>query len=562
MIALVCLRKIYCCYTCREFECHGKAGPLGHKPQNDNTVTTQLPLIAALQNPVVYGHAVAELQLIETHISWVFLTGEYVYKVKKAVNFGFLDYSTLEKRSFYCQEELRLNRRFAPHVYIDVVAITGTCEQPSLQGGGKPIEYAVRMKQFPQSALLSVLAAQHILSSQHIDALAALLPAMHAAVEIADKHSEFGRPDDIHHWVMENFEHIRPALHEAQQLQLLDRIEHWCLQEFEDRRALLERRRDEGFIRECHGDLHLGNLAIIDDRITPFDGIEFNPQLRWIDVMSEVAFLLMDIRDRGYLHLAHRLLNAYLQHTGDYSGLAVLRYYVVYRALVRAKVAVLRSLQASSTLDEQDAWYEYATYMDLASRYVETPSAALIITHGVSGTGKSFFATRLAEQLGAIQLRSDIERKRLYGFAAGADTKSGIRAGIYSAGASERTYEQLAVLAGTVIAAGFPVIVDATFLQLVRREQFRQLSATLSVPFVLLHFEADKETLYARIRRRQAAGEDPSEAGIEVLEAQLASQDPLLPGEMDAALSVDSCRDKPADTSRRLNAKIQAMLSG
>jgi predicted kinase len=185
-----------------------------------------------------------------------------------------------------------------------------------------------------------------------------------------------------------------------------------------------------------------------------------------------------------------------------------------------------------------------------------------MITYGVSGTGKSFFATRLAEQLGAIQLRSDIERKRLYGFSAGADTKSGIKAGIYSEDASERTYEQLAVLARKVIAAGFPVIVDATFLQFERRSQFRELSAALSVPFVLLHFEADKETLYARVRSRQAAGEDPSEAGVEVLEAQLASEDRLLPGEMDAVLSVDSCRDRVADTYQRLNAKILAMMSG
>ena len=522
----------------------------------------QLPLVTALQNPAVYGHAVAELQLIETHISWVILTGEYVYKIKKAVNFGFLDYATLEKRSFYCQEELRLNRRFAPHVYIDVVTITGTCEQPSLQAGGKPIEYAVRMKQFPQSALLSNLAARHTLKSQHIDALAALLPAMHAAVDVADEHSEFGLPDDIHHWVMENFDHIRPVLHEERQRRELDRIEHWCRQEFEDRRTLLESRRCDGFVRECHGDLHLGNLAIIDDRITPFDGIEFNPQLRWIDVMSEAAFLIMDVRDRGYPRLARRLLNAYLQHTGDYSGLALLRYYVVYRALVRAKVAVLRSLQATSTLDEQDAWFEYASYMDLASHYIEPPSVALIITHGVSGTGKSYFAARLAEQLGAIQLRSDIERKRLHGYTAGADTQSGIKAGIYSADASERTYEQLAVLARTVIAAGFPVIIDATFLQFARRERFRQLTVALSVPFVLLHFEADRDTLYARIRSRQAAGEDPSEAGVEVLEAQLASQELLLAGEMDAVLSVDSCRDKPADTSRALMVKLQAIVSG
>jgi len=535
---------------------------VGRSTSDSSQIAAQQSLIRKLENPAVYEHAVTELSVIETHGSWVILTGAYVYKIKKAVNFGFLDYSTLEKRRFNCQEELRLNLRFAPHVYLDVIAITGTFERPSLQASGEPIEYAVRMRQFPQSGLLSTLAAQHALTAEHIDALAARVPAMHAAVSIAEKHSEYGLPDDIHHWVMENFDHIRPALREARQRQQLDIIEHWCQQAFDNKRDLLEQRRGDGFVRECHGDLHLGNLAIIEGDITPFDGIEFNPQLRWIDVISEVAFLVMDIQDRGYPRLACRLLNAYLQHTGDYFGLTLLRYYLVYRALVRAKVAVLRQTQARSTLDEQDAWYEYASYMKLASRYVKRPLPALIITHGVSGSGKSFYASRLAEQLGAIQVRSDLERKRLHGYPAGADTQSGIKSGMYSSVASERTYEQLALLARTVIGAGYPVIIDATFLQFARREQFRLLSGALAVPFVLLHFEADKDTLYARIRERQAAAEDPSEAGIEVLEAQLASQERLTPTEIADVISVKLFMDSSTDKlTGQLLGKIHAILA-
>ena len=531
--------------------------------QDGNPVSAQLPLVRALQNPAVYEHAVTGLQLLETHISWVILTGEYVYKIKKAVNFGFLDYSTLEKRNFYCQEELRLNRRFAPQLYLDVVAISGTAEWPSLREGGEPIEYAVRMKQFPQSGLLSALAASNALMPETIDALALLVSAMHATVDRADQHAGRGLPDDIHHWVMENFEHIRPALHEAQQLQQLQQIESWCRQEFDDKQAALERRRCDGFVRECHGDLHLGNLTIIDGRITPFDGIEFNPQLRWIDVISEIAFLVMDIRDRGYPRLAARLLNAYLQHTGDYSGLAVLRYYLVYRALVRAKVAVLRLPQAHSTLDEQNVWFEYRSYMELAARNVRPPIAALIITYGVSGSGKSYYAAQLAERLGAIQVRSDVERKRLHGYAAAADTQSDLKAGIYSADASARTYQQLATLARTVIEAGYPVIIDATFLQFAQREQFRQLSVSLDVPFVLLQCEADRDTLSARIRNRQTVGGDPSEAGIEVLDAQLAARELLLPEEMAAVLSVNSGMEiSIKDLHGQLVESIQAMAAG
>ena len=528
---------------------------------DSSQIIAQQSLIRGLENSAVYEHAVTELRVIETHASWVILTGAWVYKIKKAVNFGFLDYSTLEKRRSSCQEELRLNRRFAPHVYIDVIAIAGTFDQPSLKASGEPIEYAVRMKQFPQSGLLSTLAAQHTLTVEHIDELAALVPAMHAAVSIADKHAEYGLPDDIHHWVMENFDHIRPALSKPQQCQQLDTLERWCQQEFDNRRMLIEQRRCDGFVRECHGDLHLGNLAIIEGDITPFDGIEFNPQLRWIDVISEVAFLVMDIHDRGYPRLSCRLLNTWLQHTGDYSGLALLRYYLVYRALVRAKVAILRQAQAGSTLDEQDAWYEYASYMELASRYVEPPLPVLIITHGVSGSGKSFYATRLAERLGAIQIRSDLERKRLHGYPAGADTQSGITAGLYSPAASERTYEQLALLARTVIGAGYSVIIDATFLQAARREQFRQLSSALAVPFVLLHFEADRDTLHTRIRSRQAAAEDPSEAGIKVLEAQLAAQEPLMADEMADVISVKLPMDVSTDMTGQLVDKIREMLA-
>jgi len=536
---------------------------MGHHAQNDGPVAAQLPLVSALQNTAVYEHTVTGLQLLETHISWVILTGEYVYKIKKAVDFGFLDYSTLQQRRFYCQEELRLNRRFAPQLYLDVVAIRGTCEQPSLQPDGEPIEYAVRMKQFPQSGLLSTLAANNTLTPQIIDALALLVSDMHAAVAIADEHTKAGLPDDIHHWVMENFDHIRPALSEARQLQQLQQVESWCRREFADKQTVLERRRTDGFVRECHGDLHLGNLTLIDGRITPFDGIEFNSQLRWIDVISEIAFLVMDIRDRGYPHQASHLLNAYLQHTGDYTGLTVLRYYLVYRALVRAKVAVLRLPRMNSTLDEQNVWYEYRSYMELAAHYVRPPIPALIITHGVSGSGKSYYASRLAERTGAIQIRSDIERKRLHGYAAAADTGSPVESGIYSAAASVRTYEQLAALAGTVIKAGYPVIIDATFLQFVWREHFRQLSFSLAVPFVLLAFEADRDTLCSRLHNRQSAGDDPSEAGIDVLDAQLASQQRLLPDEMTDVLMVDAGEDCSLESLYgRLVERIQPVSTG
>ncbi len=519
-------------------------------------------LIAALQNPDAFDHPVGEINVLETHISWVILTGEFAYKIKKAVDFGFLDFSTLEKRHYYCQEELRLNRRFAADLYLEVVSVTGSIDQPVLRGSGEPIEYAVRMRQFPQQDLLSNIVARHGLEAAHIDEIAGLLTDLHARVDVAGPATDYGRPNDIHHWVMENFEHIRPALAAAEQLAQLHRLEDWCTQEFRNRRSLIQARKRNGFVRECHGDLHLGNLALIDGRITPFDCIEFNPQLRWIDVISEAAFLTMDLEDRGYPGLAYRFLNGYLQRSGDYEGVGLLRYYLVYRALVRAKVAILRLGAVAGDADAgREVREEYESYRGLARQYAEVRRPALIITHGLSGSGKSWYATQLVEQLGALQLRSDVERKRLFGYHAQAATGSGIDTGIYTAEAGVRTYERLAEVACCIIDAGYPVIVDAAFLKQAQRERFRQLAAEFGMPFVLLHFVADSDTLRRRIGLRRQADRDPSEAGLAVLEAQLESQEPLQSDERGAVVTVR--QDMPLEALvRELSGRITAAASG
>ena len=497
-------------------------------------------LVAALQAPGICSGPEESVSVLETHISWVILSGEYAWKIKKAVNFGFLDFSTLELRRHYCEEELRLNRRFAADLYLEVVPITGTPERPSLQGAGTVIEYTVKMRRFPQEGLLSTIAARRRLESAQVDEIAGLVAGMHARIAVAAADSVYGMPEDIRHWVSENFVQIRPRLQATAQRQLLDRMEAWCGSEYRLRHDDMLRRRVHGFVRECHGDLHLGNLALIEGRIVPFDCIEFNPKLRWIDVMSEAAFVVMDLQERGYPGLAHRFLNAYLQHTGDYAGFRLLRYYLVYRALVRAKVAVLRLAQVTSTLDEKNIWHEYTAYMRLAARCAEARQPALIITHGLSGSGKSWCAGRLVEALGVVQVRSDIERKRLHDYSPTADSGSGIRSGIYTAAASVRTYTRLAELARDVISGGYPVIIDAAFLKFTERERFRGLADTLAVPFVILHCEVDNDTLRRRIRERSDAGRDPSEADIGVLESQFDSQEPLRAVERDRVIPVDT----------------------
>jgi aminoglycoside phosphotransferase family enzyme/predicted kinase len=499
------------------------------------------PLITGLLRPGAYDHPTETIRLVETHCAWVLLTGEFAYKVKKPVDFGFLDFSTLEKRRHYCAEEIRLNQRFAPQIYLDVVAIGGSPGEPRVGAPGPALEYAVRMRQFADDGLLSQLAARHCLQSSHIDQLIDIIGAFHQGAERAPSDSVYGDPGHVHHWVRENFEHIGRSLRSPTEIDRLEHIRQWSESERTRLTATLQARKRDGFVRECHGDLHLGNITLIDDRVTPFDCIEFNPELRWIDVISEVAFLMMDLDDRGYKPFAFRFLNGYLQFGGDYAGLQVLRYYLVYRALVRAKVAMLRRTQADRESDDfREAGDEYRQYAQLAQQYLAPAATALIITHGLSGSGKSTVARGLCEQARMIQIRSDVERKRLAGMAATDRSHSATGEGLYTQDQTTGTYRELARLAILVLQAGHPVIVDATFLQRAQREQFRDLAQTCEVPFIILDCTATDAELERRILERATAGRDPSEAGLDVLRAQREACEPLDAQELAHTLRVDT----------------------
>jgi len=304
---------------------------------------TAPPLFAALLDPACYPHPVAGVRVLETHISWVLLTGEYAYKIKKPVGLGFLDFSSLELRRHYCEEELRLNRRLAPELYLDVVEIRGTPGAPRIGGEGPLLEYAVRMREFPQAALASRALASGAFGAAEVDALAALVARFHEGALRAPESERFGSPDVVLADALQNFEQLLPLVKSAPDDRALRELRLWTKREFAARGEALAARRKQGFVRECHGDLHLRNIVLLDGRPVPFDCIEFNAELRWIDVMSEVAFLAMDLEDRGRRDLAWRFLGRYLEATGDYAGLAVLPFYLVYRALVRAKVHLLRS---------------------------------------------------------------------------------------------------------------------------------------------------------------------------------------------------------------------------
>ena len=496
------------------------------------------PLIRAMLRPQWYDHAVERCELIETHISWVILTGPYAYKVKKPVDLGFLDFSTLAKRRFFCEEELRINRRLAPAIYLEVVPITGTMEEPVLRGEAEAIEYAVKMIEFPQTAQLDRMLAAGALELRHMDAFAGRIADFHRHAAVAKPADAYGEPAVVWQPMAENFAQIRERIVDARRREALAALERWSLMAFQALASVLAERKAGGYIRECHGDMHLRNLAWIDDGPVAFDGIEFNPNLRWIDVMSEVAFLVMDLQDREQAALAQRFLNAYLERTGDYPGLQLLPLYLVYRAMVRAKVAAIRLGQAETDAAERaGAEAEFAQYLALAEVYTRPASPLLLLTRGLSGSGKTTLSQPLLECLPAIRLRSDVERKRLFGMEALESGRASPAEGIYSAEATKRTYERLRELAATVLDAGYSVIVDATFLRREQREPFERLAREKGVGYTLLEFSATTETLRRRILQRRG---DASDADLAVLEHQLAGYEPLAGDEQARCVKIDT----------------------
>ncbi len=479
-----------------------------------------------------------QVQCIETHISWVLLADDLAWKIKKPLRLDFLDFGTRALRQACCEEELRINRRTAPALYLDVVPITGTPQAPELGGNGPLLDHAVRMRRFPQDQLLSRLVQQGGLDISLMDALARQIAALHAQADRATPGHAHGQPQAIQHAVADNFVTLRHVLPRGAGREQLRTLLRWTRQQQRRLQPRFVQRLAEGQVREGHGDMHLGNLMLHEGQPLLFDAIEFDPALRWIDVMADIAFLVMDLLHRQRPDLAWRVLNGWLEQTGDYAGLELLPYFLVYRALVRAKVASLRLGQAQGEVRVQ-AQAELQGYLALAVQCTQPRSRHLWITMGLSGSGKSSQTQGLIARTGTIRLRADVERKRLFGLAPEASSRT-IAEDIYTPEASRRTFERLGQLALRVLAAGFPVLVDATFIRRELRAQFRELAQQAGVPFCILAFEAPAAVLRQRIRQRLEQGGDASEADVQVLESQLQALEPLGPEEQDHALHIDS----------------------
>jgi len=512
-------------------------------------MTSRNPLIDALQNAQAYPHPTDRIELVETHISWVLLTGDFAYKIKRPVKLPFVDFSTPELRKRYCDDELRLNRRLAPELYLDVVPIGGTPEAPRV-GATPAIEHAVKMVQFPRAQTLDErldrqeipLAAVHELAERLAEFHGGLEPTAGAAADRA---------------ALENLGELEADL-EPPARRRLEPIAAWLRQQTAALGNALRQREADGAIRECHGDLHLGNLAWIEDRIVPFDCLEFDAKLRTIDTLDEIAFLVMDFMARGHGDLGFELLNRYLEVSGDYAGLGLLRYYLVHRALVRSKVRALVGAQDDGRRGEPRP----TPYLDLAARLVGAQTPVLVITHGLSGSGKTTVTTGLVGRLPAIRVRSDLERKRLHGFRPGERSGSGTGGGIYTASASDATYAALAAAAGTALGAGLNVIVDAAFLEQKRRRAFAELAEREGAGFAVIDCGASGAELRERVAKRHASGSDASEAGLAVLEHQLEHSEPIGDDEPGQVISIDTGaqRLEEARTARTYGGQTDSML--
>jgi len=404
------------------------------------------------------------------------------------------------------------------------------------------LEYAVKMRQFATADRMDKVTARGDLTTEQIDQLAQIVAEFHEHIPIAASDSPFGTLEVIRQRNMQNFEQVLHNTDDPEISSICTQLRDWSESALEKRQDLIAQRKEEGAVRECHGDMHMANIVMLEGKPVIYDCLEFSEDLRWIDTISEIAFLYMDLDFHHEHKLALRFLNQYMSRRGDYSGLGLLCIYLVYRAMVRAKVNSIEAKQQEANPEiAADSLAKTKSYLALARNYIESfASPALIILHGLSGSGKSWLAEQLLESYGAIHIRSDVERKRILGFTAQANTKSAIGRDAYSPDMTAQTYQRLLELANMILQAGPAVIVDATFLKKIQRDQFQQLAHSLAVPFVILDLQASVETLQSRILQRETVGKDASEATLQVLEYQLKSDEAITHGEMPYTICINT----------------------
>jgi hypothetical protein len=527
-------------------------------------MSVSLPNIPeGLLRPGAYPHSVEGVELITTHISWVLLAGEYAYKIKRPVRYSFVDLTSLERRRFLCDEELRLNRRFAPDLYIDVckvVAVNGAPKMLASNAVGAAdsgtnaqvvLDYAVRMRRFPQAEELDRLLDSRRIEPHELETFGHRLAQMHARLPAAPATSPWGTPEQVQVQVLRNL------------LECVDAaaVFGWSREVLALRNTLQARlaaaalpmaaRRTSGKVREGHGDLHCRNIARVGGWLVPFDCLEYELALRWIDTADEIAFLMSDLRARGWPLHAQAFRGGYLAESGDYCACRVLTLYEAHRALVRAKIAALSAAQHADAGARDELRREHLRLVSVAAQALAPKTPRLILMSGLSGSGKTWLARQLAERLSAVHIRSDVERKRRAGLRELAPSHSRLGEDLYSPEASAILYADLARAAEDVLTGGITVIVDATFLERAQRARFAELAARLGAPIRLILCEAPEPTLRARIAERSRAKRDLSEADLHVLEWQLGRMEVPRADEGIDVIPVDTVRSDALDWTLR-----------
>lgn len=487
----------------------------------------QLPqCLSGLLDVEAYAHPVRCVDLIETHISWVLLTGDYAYKIKRPVCYPFLDMRDVGRRLELCREELRLNQRFSRGLYLDVCPIVCRGGRARMGGAGEAIEHAVKMRQFPDGQALSQLVEAGCVETAELQAFGTALAGIHESLPRAT--ADAPHAASVRGAILSNLE--QAAAFETQRfgthrIQALRPVLNAALEELE---PWMTERLAGGHFRECHGDLHSGNVVRWERRLQAFDCLEFDPALRCMDISQEVAFLLADLEARGAGSHAHAFLTGYLTRSGDYPACRGLSCYKAHCALVRAKVMALST-------DDRDRWCGFSQFVDEASRALAPPRPVLVVMSGLSGSGKSALARQLAAPLHAVHIQSDVERRRLA-------TRTG-QESVYTPQAIDRVYEHLHECAADLLGAGTNVIIDATFLSRARRIAVRDFALRLHVPLRIMHCGAPVGILRQRVALRAATGSDPSEADAEVLQSQLRDAEPIRPDENLSVVEVDTSRE-------------------
>ena len=508
-------------------------------------------MLKSLMKPAAYPVTTSTVELVQTHVSWIFLTDTHAFKLKKPVNFGFLDFSTVDRRRFYCNEELRLNRRLCPDIYEAVVELRESPAGIAFLGGGPIIDYAVMMKRLPADHMLDRMVESGEVTTADMRNVAAVISKFHAEALGTPYISGFGSLEKILFNWRENFEQLMPFNTSTLPDVEREAIQSWVMNFAETNRDLLDRRVEQGFIRECDGDLHLENICLVDDRVYIFDCIEFNERFRFCDTAADIAFLLMDLDFHNRSDLADVVITSYSTASGDLELAKLIDFYKIYRAVVRGKVESFRLNDKGIPPDSHDMALKRAIrYFSLARGYIERLRLrpTLFITCGTMGCGKSTLAEQLAFELGIKVYNSDFIRKSIAGLPPETAVREKYGQGLYADSSSEKTYRELEQLAECELAAGNSVIIDASFRNAEKRAIFAELAALRRVGFVILMVSCDESEQKKRLKERSARDHSVSDGRIDLLELQQACFD--CPTEMEGRIIAVNSMQMPEHLTR------------